>query len=301
MTNQINFPACGICESLSWSVAYRGSIRDGAKKNAVNSVVQKCGVCGVERLAESACKQFSDYSDQTYREELKQSHNRSEYYQAHRQMLNFNLGILLEYDLLDKRFVDVGCGGGIVLDTVRGLVSDAVGIEPNRDFGSDLLNRGIEWFETAEQAQPKYGGSFDIALSSQVIEHVAKPTKFLAEIFALLKPGGLAIISTPNRDDILMDLASASFAPHFYRTQHRWMFDQRSLSTSSERAGFEVEQVRFVHRYGFSNAMKWVAGAPQDYLPPSIIEDKNLDSFWRTWVESSGRSDNLVAILRKPV
>ena len=301
MTECLDFPTCGVCGSKEWSKVYQGNIRHGAKEELYDAVIKECKICRVQRLAESACIKFENYTDLSYRKNLQQQHVRSSYYASHREMLNFNLAILQEFDLLDKKFVDVGCGAGIVLDTVRGLASEVVGIEPNKEFGESLEARGIAWFETASQAFHTHSGKFDFALSSQVIEHVLEPTVFVADVAKLLKPNGIAVISTPNLDDILLKLAFESFAQHFYRTQHRWMFNKKSLVDCITYAGLEILGVRFIHRYGFTNALKWISGNPKDFIAHDVTKDISLDTFWKCWLETNEKSDNIVIICRKPI
>jgi len=49
--------------------------------------------------------------------------------------------------------------------------------------------------------------SIDIAISNQVIEHVDKDVQALNELYEVLKPGGIALISTPNRTRLLQKLS----------------------------------------------------------------------------------------------
>ena len=110
-------------------------------------------------------------------------------------------------------------------------------------------------------------------LSTQVIEHVSNPREFLNDIGRLLAPGGIVVVSTPNRRDILMELLPDDFLQFFYRTQHRWMFDAESLSNCAASAGLIVQEIRHVHRYGIANTMHWLNEKKpkgRDVSPPPI-------------------------------
>src|SRR5690606_30059884 len=97
----------------------------------------------------------------------------------------------------------------------------------------------------------------NIALAIQVIEHVVNPVQFLREIRDLVAADSIVVVSTPNRDDILMKLLPADFPAFFYRTQHQWYFDAGSLAVTAQAAGYEVAQTLYAHRYGMANALLW--------------------------------------------
>jgi hypothetical protein len=88
------------------------------------------------------------------------------------------------------------------------------------------------------------------------------------------------------------------FPAHFYRTHHRWYFDDASLGAAARAAGFRVHSVRHVHRYGLSNALLWLRERkPPGRLALNVI-DRNADDLWRSWLEAAGRSDNLYVVLQ---
>lgn len=153
---------------------------------------------------------------------------------------------------------DFGCGGGVLLDHLRGVAGALIAIEPNSLFGTSLMERGYDWYRSGAAATKAYPEGVDLLFSTQVIEHVDEPYGFMKEAYALLKPGGRAIISTPNREDILMEMLPNEFPRFFYRTQHRWSFHAASLKACAERACLVVLETRHVHRYGIANAMHWL-------------------------------------------
>ena len=117
---------------------------------------------------------------------------------------------------------------------------------------------------------------------------------------ALLKPGADFIVSTPNRDDILMSLLPKEFSSFFYRTPHRWYFDANSLEFCAKSAGFEIVEMKYIHRYGMSNTLHWL----RDKLPTGVKKIQGInalaDNFWKGYLESTHQSDNLYIHLRVP-
>jgi SAM-dependent methyltransferase len=98
-----------------------------------------------------------------------------------------------------RRLLDVGCGRGDLLALARRRGWDVQGIEispePARralaEHGVPVEIGTIE--EKGLELRP-----FDVAIATDVIEHVTSPRGFLAAMHAVLRPGGLAILETPN-------------------------------------------------------------------------------------------------------
>jgi 2-polyprenyl-3-methyl-5-hydroxy-6-metoxy-1,4-benzoquinol methylase len=294
-----DFPSCVICGAHDWHTVHSGPIRDGTHGKTREARVARCAGCGVDRLAESVCLQASSYASAEYRDKLLQGHDVQRHYAEHDELARFTLDALWPLSLRGKVVADVGCGGGVLLDHVRGVAARIVAIDPSELFAPSLKERGYAWFPGAGAAAVEYAGKVDIAFSTQVIEHVDDPRAFLSDIARLLSPDGMALISTPNRADILMELLPETFPAFFYRTQHRWAFEAKSLRHCAERAGLEVNEMRHVHRYGMSNTLHWLRdGRPRGRTRMPPIDDA-LDKHWQAWLESNGRADNLYMSVRR--
>jgi len=105
--------------------------------------------------------------------------------------------------LAGLRALDVGCGAGLVTEplarmgaTVTGLDAAADNIAVATLHGAGL---GIDYRCGAVEALAAEAARFDVITCLEVIEHVADRASFLASLAALLAPGGLLIMSTPNR------------------------------------------------------------------------------------------------------
>jgi SAM-dependent methyltransferase len=294
------FPSCPICGSETWRLVYRGPVRDGVYGKTRSGDVARCGGCGVDRLAESLCFGQDDYAGDAYRVQLGQSHDLDEHRRTHDELARFTVETVWPMPLRGKIVADVGCGGGSLLDHISGLVKTAIAIDPAAGFAASLLDRGYDYFTTAAAAAVRYEGAVDLAFAIQVIEHVDDPKAFLADILKLVKPGGLCVVSTPNRNDILLDLLPDNFPAFFYRTQHRWAFDASTLGACAVAAGFDVREVRHVHRYGMANALLWLRDRKPGGREQLAVIDREADTLWRAWLESTGRADNLYMLLTRP-
>jgi SAM-dependent methyltransferase len=103
-----------------------------------------------------------------------------------------------------QRVLDAGCGvgyGSVIL--AEAGASDVVGV----DIGAAVVaaasaaDRPGLRFEQGDIAQlPAAEGSFDVVVCFEVIEHVENPDAVLDEFVRVVAPGGLVVVSSPNRD-----------------------------------------------------------------------------------------------------
>jgi len=130
--------------------------------------------------------------------------------------------------LAGRRVLDVGCGAGLVAEPLARLGGSVTAIDAApesiavaREHAAamglviDYRACGVEALE-----EPR----FDLITSLEVIEHVANPAMFLGAIAKLLKPGGLFILSTPNRTPLsqLMIVRLAEGFGRIARGTHDW-------------------------------------------------------------------------------
>ena len=101
------------------------------------------------------------------------------------------------------RVLDVGCGGGGMPLSLAEHAVDVVGIDPFPRFvdagvrlGRERGLRSLHFLRADGCALPFASGSFDLALSHAVIEHVADARQYLVECRRVLKPGGHLYLST---------------------------------------------------------------------------------------------------------
>lgn len=136
-------------------------------------------------------------------------------------------GLIARADLTPgSRVLDYGCADA----PYRSLVPDGV-----EYVGADLA--GNPWSDVTLDADgrvPVPDGSFDLVLSSQVLEHVTDPALYLAESFRVLRPGGAVALSTHG------------IMYYHADPQDHWRWTHTGLAAITERAGFEVVEVRGV-------------------------------------------------------
>ncbi len=123
--------------------------------------------------------------------------------------------------LTDKSVLDIGCGGGILseslaqqgakvsaIDMAEGVIKIAKShaLEQNLDIDYQL--------STAEDFATNHSASYDVVTCMEMLEHVPDPASVVHACSQLVKPGGLVFLSTLNRNlkSFLMAIVGAEYA-----------------------------------------------------------------------------------------
>jgi 2-polyprenyl-3-methyl-5-hydroxy-6-metoxy-1,4-benzoquinol methylase len=118
------------------------------------------------------------------------------------------------------RILDYGCGGS----PYRSLFRNSEYVRA--DF---TPCQGLDFLLPSDSSIPVPDGSFDMVLSTQVLEHVPEPAHYIAESFRVLKPGGFLVLTTHG-------LFGDHGCPYDFQ---RWTADVLRLLL--ERAGFRIK------------------------------------------------------------
>lgn len=106
----------------------------------------------------------------------------------------------------NKTVLDLGCGGGLLAESLCQKEANVVAIDSSLDLIKMANKRAekkglkIDYQNITIETLIKKQLKFDIVISLEVIEHVEDYKKFLQDIFHVLKPKGLIILSTINRN-----------------------------------------------------------------------------------------------------
>jgi len=109
--------------------------------------------------------------------------------------------------LKDKTVVDVGCGGGILAESMALKGANVLGIDmgkaPLSVASLHKLESGVELDYqqiTAEELADKNAGKYDVVTCMEMLEHVPDPASVIAACSKLVKPDGHVFFSTINRN-----------------------------------------------------------------------------------------------------
>jgi 2-polyprenyl-6-hydroxyphenyl methylase/3-demethylubiquinone-9 3-methyltransferase len=106
------------------------------------------------------------------------------------------------HPLAGRSALDVGCGAGLLAEPLARLGADVTAIDaaPELIAAANVHAEGQGLaIDYRTGAIEDLSGQFDLVTAMEVVEHVADPQAFVAALAARLAPGGLLILSTPNR------------------------------------------------------------------------------------------------------
>ncbi|MCF8122405.1 MAG: class I SAM-dependent methyltransferase [Desulfarculaceae bacterium] len=140
------------------------------------------------------------------------------------------------------RILDFGAGDGQLVEILCRRGYQAAAFEPSAQRTATLTKKlaGLDGFLGV--LGPDSGQTFDVVLLTEVIEHVLEPELdgFLSGLGAMLKPGGLLIVTAPNSEDLER---SRVYCPvcdaSFHRWQHVRSLDRDSLPALLSKYGFD--------------------------------------------------------------
>jgi len=218
---------CPLCGSSDYKVEYKTK----------NFIFVRCNECGV--LYQNPIPQTNfiqkRYDDKYFEYEVE---NHKNFFELQKKTLNDINIEKLAGGIKGKKFLDIGCATGMLLNHFKNLGAIPYGVEictescryAYEHFGLTLYNG------TLENAHYE-NDFFDIVHFSHLIEHLEKPIEFMKEVFRITKRGGIIIITTPRED---------SFWAHIYKKKwrslipdHLILFSRSHLISLVKISGFE--------------------------------------------------------------
>ena len=141
--------------------------------------------------------------------------------------------------------LDLGCAGGFMAEALAARGAQVIGIDPAADSiaaaraHANAQGLRIGYDVGVGEALPYDSASFDAVVCVDVLEHVADLTKVLAEVARVLRPGGMFLFDTINRNP-LARLATITVAEDLLRLLPRGTHDPAMFIKPRElRAGLQ--------------------------------------------------------------
>ncbi len=153
-----------------------------------------------------------------------------------------------------KRVIDIGCGGGILAESMATLGADVTGIDlsekPLNVAKLHLLESGQQvdyQLVAAEEIAKKQPESFDCVTCMEMLEHVPDPPSSVRAAAALVKPGGWVFFSTLNRNpkSFLLAIIGAEYVLNLLPKgthEYRRFITPAELAAMAREAGLTVSE-----------------------------------------------------------
>lgn len=248
---------CPICDASSFSEVYSGPVRNGGVESGVidGFRIIECEKCRIFFLYPRHDPSYEYYESDQYRIEYDGTIDEYSFMQKYDSEQNDRISKIGIENIRNKRLMDVGCGAGLFLDSIRGVARKVVAVEPMESFRKSLGRRGYQCYKSLSEVPE---ANVDIVVCFDTLEHIADPVSFLKGINRCIDDSGTCYISVPNKNDILMNIHKELFQKFFYCTAHLCYFDIGSLSIAMEKAGFQVVSKSGLHKYDFFNFVEWL-------------------------------------------
>lgn len=221
MTVELICPACANTEK-----------RLRGEKNDFD--IYSCNSCGTLYSAEKGEKLVFDYDD---------------YYTEENLIIpDFILAIItetirgFEKYRRNNRFLDVGCGSGILIKAALKENWEAEGIEVSRSSVEFLRKENIKVFEGELAAANFPENSFDVVAAIEILEHIEEPGKIIDEIYRILRPGGLLWATTPHGRGASARMLGTRWSC-VYPPEHLHLFSVKGIKNLLTNAGFSNPKI----------------------------------------------------------
>lgn len=234
--------------------------------------VYECDNCGFQQLIAEESQAYRFYDEAYYKNQKAYSYlDERENEPASRIVWNARLKRLEKWDhsTAKKRFLDVGCSFGGLMQTAQSFGYDPFGVEvspysgnyASKRFGQNKIFLG----NIEEMSLPK--NFFSAVTMIEVIEHLYNPRKALENLYQAMKPGGVILIQTADMSGNQALKGGADY--HYYLPGHLSYFNRFNLKNLLLESGFS--KVRFIPGVEFGllpKLRKMRAGfqKPSDYL-----------------------------------
>ena len=248
-TRALEHVACNLCGADDAETIYAARQAEGTARDMVTIFrasgdellvdrLVRCRRCGLEYVrprppASDVLEAYSQGEDPAYVSQLKMRERTFSKAVIRIESLHRGRG----------RLLDVGTAAGAFLAAARARGWVVEGCEPNRwlaQWGSRYYGLSIRPGELFDQDFAP--GSFDVGTLWDVIEHTPDPSRVIAHVATLIKPGGLLVINYPDRGSWLARLLGRKWP--FLSSVHLYYFTRRTIGRLLEKHGFVIVEMR---------------------------------------------------------
>jgi 2-polyprenyl-6-hydroxyphenyl methylase/3-demethylubiquinone-9 3-methyltransferase len=180
--------------------------------------------------------------------------------------------------LARRRVLDVGCGGGLLTESLarQGALAHGIDLSPSMIEVARLhahesrLQIDYE-IDSAEQHAQRASASYEVITCMELIEHVPSPASLLSALATLLRPGGSLFISTLNRNlrSFLLAIVGAEYLLRLLpRGTHEYerLLRPAELARLARACGLELRDISGIGFNPFTHSARLISDPSVNYL-----------------------------------
>ena len=219
------------------------------------------------------------------------------------------------------RVLDIGCGFGQSLGYHLARGCDVYGVEADENIRRVISKFGFKVHVGLFDDGNYEANSFDYVTMDQVVEHVTNPVSTLKGVARILKPGGTAILSTPNAQGWGAKVFGKGWI-NWHTPYHLQFFSKRSIELAAKQAGLILVEVKTITNSEWL-FYQWIhlvmypkLSEPSSFWSPdkgrltvsqkfsikvlSLIHRTKINHLLTRFFDGLGYGDNFVFVLKKP-
>jgi SAM-dependent methyltransferase len=218
------------------------------------------------------------------------------------------------------RILDIGCGFCETLLYHQSRGCDTYGVEVDENVRGVIERNHFNVHVGPFDPDLYIPGFFDYVTMQQVIEHVDAPLATLQGVAKILRPGGRAVLTTPNAQGWGARFFGRKWI-NWHSPYHRHFFSRASMQLAAQSAGLDIETVKTVTssewlRYQWAHLLTFpAAGEPSPFWSPygdrrlsvrvaqkftDLLHHARINHFLTRLFDSMGVGDNYLFLLKKP-
>jgi SAM-dependent methyltransferase len=198
----------------------------------------------------------------------------------------------------NKKWLDVGTGGGGILDLLDPYADKVVAVEPQQRALESLKKENYEAY--SDISDVPYD-DFDVITLFHVFEHLTEPLNLLKIAYDKLKVGGKIIIEVPHANDFLFSfLDLEEFKKFTFWSEHLVLHNRYSLNALLDEVNFKKTVISGFQRYNLANHLHWLKEKkPSGHINWSMLATDQLDNAYSNMLDNIDMTDTLIAIAEK--
>ncbi len=160
-------------------------------------------------------------------------------------LVQHKINLIKRYIKTPCKLLDVGCGTGGFLKQLDGFSFDAHGLEPVKEAVEAAQQAGLQVTHGNILTASLIPESYDVVTLWHVFEHIKDPTVALNRIHAILKPGGVLVMSMPNVNSLACRVGKKYWF-HLDSPRHLWLYNETNIKTILSSTNFKVESCSYL-------------------------------------------------------